>query len=72
MVRAPFAMVAEAVIDPYDIAAVALSSLEHYGHHYPLSGPEPLRPADRMRMVGEVLRRHLRFEAGPRTKLGPR
>ena len=68
LVRAPFAGVAVAVIDPYDIAAVAavaLTSDGHEGRVYTVSGPEPLRPADRTRILGEVLGRDLRFEGQP-------
>ena len=56
------------MIDPHDIAAVAavaLTSAGHDGRHYTLSGPEPLRPADRIRILGEVLGRDLTFEAQP-------
>jgi uncharacterized protein YbjT (DUF2867 family) len=68
VVRAPFGGVRVAVIDPADIAAVAASALveeDHDGRVYALSGPEPLLPADRVRMLGEVLDRDLRFEAQP-------
>ena len=67
-VRAPFADVAIAVIDPADIAAVAAVALAggaHDGDVLRLTGPEPLRPADRARILGEVLGRDLRFEAVP-------
>src|SRR5438874_1727010 len=66
--RAPFAGVAVAMIDPYDIAAVAAAALTADGHEgrvYTVSGPEPLRPADRTRILGEVLGRDLRFEGQP-------
>lgn len=66
LVRAPFAGVPVAMIDPYDIAAVAAAALTSDGHEgrvYTVSGPEPLRPADRARILGEVLGRDLRFEA---------
>ena len=56
------------MIDPYDIAAVAATDLTSDGHEgrvYTVSGPEPLRPADRARILGEVLGRGLRFEAQP-------
>jgi uncharacterized protein YbjT (DUF2867 family) len=56
------------MIDPHDIAAVAavaLTSAGHAGRHYTLSGPEPLRPADRVRILGEVLGRALTFEGQP-------
>lgn len=68
VVRAPFAGVRVAVIDPADIAAVAAAALledGHAGRVYPLSGPESLLPADRVRVLGEVLGRDLRFEAQP-------
>ena len=68
LVRAPFGGVPVAVIDPQDIAAVAaaaLTSPRHKGRVYTLSGPEALRPADRARILGEVLGRDLRFEAQP-------
>jgi uncharacterized protein YbjT (DUF2867 family) len=68
LVRAPFAGVRQATVDPYDIGAVtaaALLSGEHEGKAYSLSGPESLLPADRVRKLGEVLGRELRFEAQP-------
>jgi uncharacterized protein YbjT (DUF2867 family) len=68
VVRAPFADVRVANIDPYDIAAVAalaLTSEGHVGEVYNLSGPESLLPADRVRILGKVLGKDLRFEAQP-------
>ena len=68
LVRAPFARVPVATIDPYDVAAVsaeALTSPGHDGRSYRLSGPESLLPADRARMLGKVLGRELRFERQP-------
>ena len=65
LVRAPFAGVPIAVIDPYDIAAVATVALLAGGHEEQalrLTGPEALRPADRARILGDVLGRDLRFE----------
>lgn len=65
MVRAPWAGVRIANIDPSDIAAVAAAALrtsDHEGRVYALSGPESLLPADRVRILGEVLGRQLRFE----------
>lgn len=65
VVRAPFPAVPVAMIDPYDIAAVAARVLldpDHYGRAHAISGPEPLLPADRVRVLGEVLGRPLRFE----------
>jgi uncharacterized protein YbjT (DUF2867 family) len=66
VVRAPFADVPIAVIDPYDIAAVATVALLESGHEertLRLTGPEALRPAERARILGEVLGRDIRFEA---------
>jgi uncharacterized protein YbjT (DUF2867 family) len=66
VVRAPFGGVRIAVIDPADIAAVAATALLQDGHEgraYALTGPESLLPADRVRILGEVIGRPLRFEA---------
>jgi uncharacterized protein YbjT (DUF2867 family) len=68
LVRAPFAEVPIAAIDPYDIASVAatvLTSTGHAGHSYSLSGPAALLPADRVAILATVLRRPLRFLAQP-------
>jgi uncharacterized protein YbjT (DUF2867 family) len=66
MVRAPFANVPVASLDPYDIGEVvapALLSDKHAGRTYELSGPEPRLPADQVRILGQVLGRKLRFGA---------
>jgi uncharacterized protein YbjT (DUF2867 family) len=68
LVRAPFARVRVATIHPDDIGAVAaeaLTSKAHEGRAYRLSGPESLLPADRVRVLSEVLGRELRFEGQP-------
>lgn len=71
LVRDAFPDVRVAMIDPADIAAVAalaLTSGEHGGETsrvYRLSGPQSLLPADRVRILGEVLGRPLRFEGQP-------
>lgn len=68
VVRAPFADVAIATIDPADIAAVAARALLApglEGRSLRLSGPEALLPADRARILGAALGRDLRFEAVP-------
>jgi uncharacterized protein YbjT (DUF2867 family) len=64
-IRAPFAGVPVATIDPDDVGAVAaeaLTSGAHEGRAYRLSGPEALLPADRVTILAEVLGRDLRFE----------
>jgi uncharacterized protein YbjT (DUF2867 family) len=66
VVTVPFAGVANAVIDPYDIArvaAAALTSDRHDGRVYRLSGPESLLPAEQVRVLGSVLGRDLRLQA---------
>jgi uncharacterized protein YbjT (DUF2867 family) len=68
VVRAPFAAVRAAVIDPADIAAVAALALTAPGHAervYKLSGPEALTAAERVAILGRVLHRDLSFEAQP-------
>ena len=68
VVREEFGDVAVAAIDPADIAAVAAAALTgdgHDGHAYRLTGPEALRPADRVRILGAALGRPLRFEPIP-------
>ncbi len=69
VVREEFGDVAVTAIDPGDIAAVAAVALtgdgRHAGQAYRLTGPESLRPADRVRMLGEALGRPLRFEPIP-------
>lgn len=68
VVTAPFADVPVANIDPDDIGRVVTVSLLNEGHGgkiYELSGPEPLLPADRVRILGEVLGRDLGFVAQP-------
>ncbi|TMR95676.1 NAD(P)H-binding protein [Nonomuraea basaltis] len=65
VVRDSFPDVAVATVDPLDIAAVAAASLTEKGHAgqvYGLTGPEALRPADRVRILGAALGRELRFE----------
>ncbi|BCJ31870.1 NmrA family NAD(P)-binding protein [Actinocatenispora sera] len=67
-VRAPFASAGVAMIDPADIASVAtlaLADSRHEGHTYRFTGPHTLLPADRVRVLAEVLGRPLRFEAQP-------
>jgi uncharacterized protein YbjT (DUF2867 family) len=64
-VRLPFASVRIALIDPDDlgaVAAVALTSGEHDGRAYRLSGAESLLPDDPVRVLASVLGRDPRFE----------
>ena len=66
VVREPFAEVAVAMIDPYDLAAVAAAALlsdGHEGRSYVLSGPQALLPAERVRILGAALGRDLRLQA---------
>jgi uncharacterized protein YbjT (DUF2867 family) len=66
VIRAPFADVPIAVIDPLDIAAVAATALRDQGHEgeiYRLTGPQALLPADQVAVLAAVLARDLRFEA---------
>ena len=64
-IREAFADVAIATNDPRDIAAVAAVDLladAPETHAYRITGPEALRPAERVAILGEVLGRELRFE----------
>lgn len=68
VVRAPWPDVPAAVVDPADIAAVAVRALlsaDHDGREYPVTGPEALRPVDRVRILSEVLGREIGYEAQP-------
>lgn len=65
VVRAPFANVRVAVVDPADIAAVALVALTSRSslfQRYEISGPEALTPFDMLRVLEMVLRRSLRLD----------
>ncbi|MFI7336719.1 NAD(P)H-binding protein [Streptomyces sp. NPDC050085] len=67
VVRAAFPEVRAAVLDPYDIGEVAARVLlappgPYDGRALALSGPVALTPADRVRILAEVLGRPLRFE----------
>jgi uncharacterized protein YbjT (DUF2867 family) len=64
VVRAPFASIPVAVIDPRDIAAVAVAALlgeGHGGQTYRLSGPGQLLPAQRLEILATALGRPLRL-----------
>jgi uncharacterized protein YbjT (DUF2867 family) len=65
VVRDAFPDVPIATIDPGDVAAVsaaALTSGDHDGQAYRLSGPESLLPAERLAILAKALGRDLRFE----------
>jgi len=65
-IRAPFPDVRAAMIDPADIGAVVAAAFAdpagHAEHVHRLSGPQSLRPADRVEILASVLGRRLRFE----------
>jgi uncharacterized protein YbjT (DUF2867 family) len=65
-IHAPFPDVAISTIHPDDLGAVAaraLTTAEHEGRTYRLSGPEALRPAEQVAILAKFSGRDLRFEA---------
>ena len=63
-VRAPFADVPVAMIDPADIGAVAAAALTESGHdgrEHRLSGPQALTPPEQVEVVAGATGRPLRF-----------
>jgi uncharacterized protein YbjT (DUF2867 family) len=66
VIHGPFGDVPIATIDPDDlgvVAARALTTDEHEGRTYRLSGPEALRPAEQVAIMAKYTGRDLRFEA---------
>jgi uncharacterized protein YbjT (DUF2867 family) len=66
VIHAPFAEVAISTIHPDDLGAVAARALttdEHEGKTYRLSGPEALRPAEQVAIVAKYAGRDLSFES---------
>jgi uncharacterized protein YbjT (DUF2867 family) len=66
VIRGPFGDVAISTIDPNDLGAVAaraLTTAEHEGRTYCLSGPEALRPGEQVAIMAKYTGRNLRFEA---------
>ncbi|WP_049567395.1 SDR family oxidoreductase [Nonomuraea sp. SBT364] len=64
VVRDGFAESRSAMVHEADIAAVAAAALTgdgHAGREYWLTGPEALTPPDKVRVIGEVLGREVRF-----------
>lgn len=68
-VRGGFGQASYTLVHEDDIAAVAVEALLTDGHHkakYVLTGPELLTRAEQVRLIGEALRRPLRWvEASP-------
>ncbi|MEV4111651.1 NAD(P)H-binding protein [Nonomuraea sp. NPDC049695] len=67
VVRGP-GIAATAVVDPRDVAAVAVRVLVDDGHAgatYVLTGPEVVSRAEQVRAIGEAVGRPLRFEEVP-------
>jgi uncharacterized protein YbjT (DUF2867 family) len=65
LVRGPFADIAISMIHPNDLGAVAaraLTTSDHEGQAYRLSGPEALRPAEQVAIVAKYSGRDLSFE----------
>ncbi|RDI55448.1 NAD(P)H-binding protein [Nocardia mexicana] len=63
VVRAQFPTVPLAVVDPADLAAVAMAALVSDAHHGDIlwpTGPQALRPAEQIAMLGRALSRDLR------------
>jgi uncharacterized protein YbjT (DUF2867 family) len=65
VIRGPFADVPISTIHPDDlgaVAALALTTPDHEGQTYRLSGPEALRPGEQVAMLAKYAGRDLRFE----------
>jgi uncharacterized protein YbjT (DUF2867 family) len=66
VIHAPFADIPISTIHPDDLGAVAaraLTTADHEGQTYRLSGPEALRPAEQVAILAKFSGRDLRFEA---------
>ena len=64
VVRAAYGAAAYAPLDLQDVAAVAAKALLEDGHHgrkYAMTGPESLSKIEKVRIIGEVLGREIRF-----------
>ena len=65
VIRGPFGDVAISTIHPDDLGAVAaraLTTTEHEGQTYRLSGPEALRPGEQVAIMAKFTGRDLRFD----------
>jgi uncharacterized protein YbjT (DUF2867 family) len=63
-VRAQWPDAVSSSVDPYDLASVAAAALTTGGHDgqvYRVTGPEPMRPADQVAILADVLGRDLTF-----------
>lgn len=66
VIRGPFGDVPVSTIHPDDLGAVAaraLTTSDHEGKTYRLSGPEALRPAEQVAILAKFSGRDLRFDA---------
>ncbi|RVX45143.1 uncharacterized protein YbjT (DUF2867 family) [Nonomuraea polychroma] len=64
VVRAPFGGWTNAMVHEADIAAILTAALleeGHAGHTYWPTGPEPVRRAEAVRLIGEAIGREVRF-----------
>ena len=64
VVRAAYGLASYAPLDLVDIAAVAAKVLLEDGHHgqkYAMTGPESLSKIEKVRIIGEVMGRQIRF-----------
>jgi uncharacterized protein YbjT (DUF2867 family) len=65
VVRWPYGAAETAPVDERDVAAVAARTLYQDGHaggDYVLTGPQSLSQAEQVSIIGDVLRRRIRFE----------
>ncbi|GAA5082946.1 uncharacterized protein YbjT (DUF2867 family) [Thermocatellispora tengchongensis] len=65
VLREPFADIGYPLLHEDDLADVAAAALLDDGHHgraYPLTGPEPVSPADQARLIGAAIGREVPFE----------
>ncbi|MDV6263941.1 SDR family oxidoreductase [Rhodococcoides yunnanense] len=65
VVRTPYGQVALPAIHPGDIAAVALAALtsdDHVGKSYSLTGPVSVTPVEQVAAIGQAIGRELRHE----------
>jgi uncharacterized protein YbjT (DUF2867 family) len=66
VIHGPFGEVPISTLDPDDLGAVAASALttkDHEGQAYRLSGPEALRPGEQVAILAKYAGRDLQFEA---------